>query len=158
MTNKIGKRGESIFSTIISRYINSTGFLFDPLFMGDKFPIIDFYVALFNYTAKKGFFFASVKCTTLGFNADKSLLKIVVNKEDIAELKKFAVPVYLFGIDEREETGYFICANNLDQSANLNGIPTKYPVNSLNIEQLWKEVARYWDGNNEITKFVSHFN
>ena len=158
MSDKIGKRGESIFSTIISRYINAAGFLFAPSFMGDKFPVVDFYVDLLNYPSKRGFFFASVKSTTLGYYPDNSKLKISINRDEIGELKKFPVPVYLFGIDEKAERGYFICGNTLDASLNLNGIPTKYPVDGVNIGQLWKEVADFWDNSNEITKFVSSFN
>jgi hypothetical protein len=157
MSNHIGKRGENIFSTIISRYVPTAGFMLDPTFLGEKFPSVDFHVDLLNYPHKKGFFFASVKTTTRGYNADQSRLKITVDKDEIAELNKFPVPVYLFGIDENEETGFFLNANSLDNTHNLNGIPVDYPVNLDNIERLWKEVANYWDNNNEITKFVSHF-
>src|SRR5690349_22477887 len=113
MGNIIGKRGESIFSTLISRYVDPVGFLLDPTFLGDKFPTVDFYVHLLNYSHKKAFFFASVKTTTLGYNADNTKLKITVEKEELAELIKYQLPVYLFGIDENRETGYFICANKL---------------------------------------------
>ncbi|WP_170971140.1 DUF4365 domain-containing protein [Ilyomonas limi] len=158
MGNVIGKRGESIFSTIISRYVDPAGFLLDPTFLGEKFPIVDFYVHLLNYNIKKAFFFASVKTTTLGYTADNTKLRITVDKAALAELIKYPVPVYLFGIDENEEVGFFICANHMDTNKNLSGIPTLFPVNAINIALLWKEVANYWNNNKEITKFVSHFN
>ena len=158
MSNTIGKRGESIFSTIISRYVHPAGFLLDPAFLGDKFPTIYFYVHLLRYNAAKAFFFASVKATTLGYTANGTKLKITIDKAELTELVKYPVPVYLFGIDENKELGYFICANHLDANNNLNGIPTRFPVNANNINLLWKEVANYWDNNKEFTKFVSHFN
>ena len=158
MGNIIGKRGESIFSTIISRYIHSQGFLLDPTFLGEKFPTIDFYVHLLNRDDIKAFFFASVKTTTLGYYTNNSKLKIALDLSEIVELTKYKMPVYLFGIDESNETGYFICANQLNNSKNLNGISTKFPVNSSNINRLWNEVANYWNNSTEITKFVSHFN
>src|SRR3954462_1465188 len=127
MGNIIGKRGESIFSTLISRYVDPVGFLLDPTFLGDKFPTVDFYVHLLNYNHKKAFFFASVKTTTLGYTADNSKLKIVVDKAELTELLKYSVPVYLFGIDEKEDRGYFVCANHLNANDNLNGIPTRFP-------------------------------
>ena len=40
MSNRIGKRGENIFATIISRNVASKGFLLDPTFLGDKFPTV----------------------------------------------------------------------------------------------------------------------
>ena len=158
MGNVIGKRGESIFSTIISRYVDPAGFLLDPTFLGEKFPTVDFYVHLLNYSHKKAFFFASVKTTTIGYTVDNTKLKITINKAELSELLKYPVPVYLFGIDEQEEKGYFVCANHLDANNNLNGIPTRFPVNAVNVHLLWQEVANYWNNHEEITKFVSHFN
>ncbi len=158
MGNEIGKRGESIFSTIISRYIHPDGFLLDPTFLGDKFPTVDFYIHLLAFANIKGFFFASVKTTTTGYNADQSKLKVVVDKTEITELSKYRVPVYLFGIDEKAETGYFICANSLTITENLNGIPTLFQVNAGNLRLLWQEVSDYWNNQKEMTKFVSHFN
>ena len=35
--NKVGKRGESIFATKISK-----DFILDPSFLGDKYPSVDF--------------------------------------------------------------------------------------------------------------------
>ena len=132
--------------------------MLDPTFLGDKFPTVDFYVHLLNYNTKKAFFFASVKTTTLGYTANNTKLRITVNKAELAELIKYSVPIYLFGIDENEENGYFVCANHLDTTKNLNGISTRFPMNSINIDLLWKEVANYWNNNKEIMKFVSHFN
>jgi hypothetical protein len=93
-SNRIGKRGENIFATIISRNVASRGFLFDPTFLGDKFPTVDFHVDLLQYPYK-AFFYASV-----------------------------------IGIDETQEKGYLISANNLNTSLNISGIPTKFPVSS----------------------------
>lgn len=83
---------------------------------------------------------------------------ITIDKTEIIALQKFMVPVYLFGIDEKSEKGYFINANNLSAQENLNGISTKYPASKHYITLLWKEVSDYWDNNNEITNFVSSFN
>ncbi len=157
MSNRIDKRGENIFATIISRNIAPKGFLLDPTFLGDKFPTVDFHVDLLGYPLK-GFFFASVKTTTLGYYPDGEKIRITIDKSEIAELSKFIMPVYIFGIDEAQEKGYLISANNLDKSMNVNGILIKYPVNNRNIELLWKEVSDYWDNSCEITKFVSSFN
>ncbi len=158
MSNKIGKRGESIFSTIISRFIEPEGQYLEPWFMDSKFPSVDFYVDLLNYPSKRGFFFASVKTTTTGYSGDNKKLLITVDKNELAALKKFTVPVYIFGIDEKSESGYFINANNLSELQGLNGIPVKYNMNKVFLKLSWQEVSEYWDNSREITNFVTSFN
>ena len=156
MSNRIGKRGESIFSTIITRKSSSGKFLFDPTFLGDKFPVVDFYVALLDFPLH-AFFFASVKTTTLGYTAKEGKLKISIDKEEIAELAKSNLPTYIFGVDELIEEGFFIAAADLDTALNFNGMPTIYPVIPGNLELLFKEVAEYWQNSHKNTKFVSSF-
>ena len=75
MSNEIGSRGEFIFAMLLSRRDAVQKSLFKPIFLGDKQPTVDFYVDLLNYPHKKGFFFASVKATTLGYTADGTNLK-----------------------------------------------------------------------------------
>jgi len=115
-------------------------------------------VHLLNYDTKKTFFFASLEINTLGYSADSKKLKIAINKAELTQLDMYPIPFYLFGIDENKVLDYFICANHLDATKNLNGILTRFPVNATNINLLWMEVAKYWKQNKEITKFVSHFN
>lgn len=156
MSNRIGKRGENIFATMITRKSTIGDFLFDPTFLGDKFPTVDFYVALLDYPLK-AFFFASVKTTTLGYTLGGEKLKITIDKEEVAELQKFNLPVYIFGVDEDLEQGFFIAVSELDTALNINGITTRYPITPGNLEQLYKEVADYWNNSHKNTKFVSSF-
>ncbi len=97
MSNEIGSRGEFIFAMLLSRRDAVQKSLFKPIFLGDKQPTVDFYVDLLNYPHKKGFFFASVKATTLGYTADGTKLKILVDKAELSELLKYPTPTYLFG-------------------------------------------------------------
>lgn len=157
MSNDIGSRGESIFGMLLSRYFDSYGSLFKPIFLGDKYPTVDFYVDLLNYSDKKGFFFASIKTTTQGYTAGKNKLKIHVSKEELNELTKFPVPVYIFGIDAIEEKGYFMSANDIDTDKNLNGLSHKYPIDRLHVIELWEEVKQFWDTNSSIYTFTSKF-
>jgi hypothetical protein len=62
----------------------------------------------------------SVKTTTLGYYPGDEKIKITIGKEEVAELTKFPIPVYIFGIDETQEKGYLISANNLNSSLNIN--------------------------------------
>jgi hypothetical protein len=157
MSNRIGKRGENIFATLITRKSTTGNFLFDPTFLGDKFPTVDFYVALLDFPLK-AFFFASVKTTTLGYTAGGEKLRVIIDKKDVAELSAFNLPVYIFGIDEGMEQGFFIAASEFNTSLNINGITTKFPITPGNLEQLYKEVGDYWNNSHKNTKFVSSFN
>jgi hypothetical protein len=157
MSNDIGKRGERIFTVLIGRYFDPNGYLFDPIFLGDKYPTVDFYLDLLNYTDKKGFFFVSVKTTTQGYTSDKSKLKIQVSKEELKELIKYPIPVYLFGIDAVEEKAYFTCVNHINTNINLNGISVGYELNKLSMNLLWEEVKQFWDNNHSIHSFTSKF-
>lgn len=157
MSNDIGKRGERIFTMLSGRYFDPKGYLFDPIFLGDKYPTVDFYVDLLNNKDKKGFFFVSVKTTTQGYTADKTKLKIQVSKEELKELVKYPVPVYLFGIDAEAEKGYFTCVNHIDTNANLNGLSVDYPLDKFYANELWREVKNFWDNHRVIDFFTSKF-
>jgi hypothetical protein len=124
--------------------------------LGDKFPVVDFYLALLDFPLK-AFFFASVKTTTLGYNTKDGKLRIGIGKEELVELAKYNLPVYIFGIDEIGELGYFIAGSELDTALNINGIPTKYPITPSNLERLYREVSEYWQISYKNTKFVSSF-
>ena len=84
MSNDIGKIGERIFTVLIGRYFDQQGYLFDPIFLGDKYPTVDFYVDLLNNQDEKGFFFVSVKTTIQGYSADKKKLKIKANGKEFS--------------------------------------------------------------------------
>jgi hypothetical protein len=83
MAKVIGKRSESICSTIINRYVDAAGFLLDPSFLGEKFPAVDFYVHLLNYDMDKAFLFSSVKTTSVWYTADNTKLKITVDHAEL---------------------------------------------------------------------------
>ena len=157
MSNDIGKIGERIFTVLIGRYFDPNGYLFDPIFLGDKYPTVDFYVDLLNNQEEKGFFFVSVKTTTQGYSADKTKLKIHVSKEELKALTKYPVPVYLFGIDAVEEKGYFTCVNHIDTNSNLSGLPVAYPLEITYMNTLWNEVKQFWNANHSIDSFTSKF-
>lgn len=157
MSNDIGKRGERIFTVLLGRYFEPNGYLFDPIFLGDKYPTVDFYVDLLNYPDKKGFFFVSVKTTTQGYTADKTKLKIQVSKEELRELVKYPIPVYLFGIDAVNEKGYFTCVNHIDTGNNLSGLSVEYPLERAFVNELWEEIRCFWDKNKSIDSFTSKF-
>jgi len=52
--DQIGKRGESLFTAMITRPCYNRMWFMDT-FMGDKYPTIDFYVDLIDPTAERAF-------------------------------------------------------------------------------------------------------
>jgi hypothetical protein len=156
MTNMIGKRGEILFSFLISQPGERGVYCLDPSFLGDKYPTIDFIVDLLNYPGKRSFFFASVKATQRGMDGEQRL-RVQVSKQDLGRLQSFGVPVYLFGVDETGEQVYFLCANNLDATQDLRGMPTRHLLTAASVEKLWQEVGEFWDKCENIRSFFSKF-
>lgn len=69
---------------------------------GTNIPLLIFHISLLGYTNKQEFSFANVKTTEKG--VAKGKLQDGVSKADVLELKKFTVPVYLFGVDHRNQS------------------------------------------------------
>jgi len=155
--NRIGKRAENIFSVLIGKYIsNKDCHLLYPEFLGDKYPSVDFIVDLEKYDKSKAFFFVSVRSTRNGYSQKEHNLKVQFPKDDLDELKKMPVPTYLVGIDEKDEKGFILSVQGINEP-NLSSLTTQFPINEQNIEILWSEVKSYWDSSNELTQFVSKF-
>ena len=152
-SNKIGKRGESIFSTKISK-----GFILDPSFLGDKYEAIDFIIDLNSLPNHKAFFFVSVKTTSNAkYSPKNNRLKIQVNKKQLGELKKLKIPTYIVGVDEKKEKAFIISVKGIKVDS-ISSIPTSFSLNQKkNIQDLWNEVKEYWDDLKHIKANTSKF-
>jgi len=144
-SNEIGVRGESIFSSRISK-----GLLLVPSFLGDKYNAVDFIVNLSNCPRQKAFFFVSVKTTNRPkYTSKLRRLRISVTRKQLSSLKKIRIPVYIVGVDATTEVGYIISASRLKKKS-LNSIPTAFPITHLeNIKMLWEEVKAFWDNSKD---------
>jgi hypothetical protein len=151
-SNAIGKRGESIFEVLLTKYIaQKKRRLFDIAFLGDKFPTVDFYVELLNGGATKAFFFASVKSTR------QPSLNISVPFRELKELSRYDVPTYIFGIDEKRENGYLLFANPLSLLRRAVRIPMRHRIDDAALIKLYDEVNGFWRNSHHIQKFTSKF-
>jgi hypothetical protein len=159
MKNIIGNRGEYIFAELITEK-TSDGYLFNPAFLGEKWPTSDFYVELFM-TDKPMFCFFQIKSTSNGYSKKEKKLKANITKEDLKKLSNLPAPSYVIGIDEQEKKGFIISANGIAIKA-INTLPTKHPINEENIKKLWTEVKDFWENSqNNYYKdhdFNSNFN
>ncbi len=159
MKNIIGNRGEYIFAELITEKTDN-GYLFNPAFLGEKWPAYDFYVELFK-TDKPMFCFFQVKSTSKGYTKKNNKLKANITKEDLTKLSNLPAPSYVIGIDEKDKKGFIISANGLTIKS-INALPTKYPINEENIKKLWNEVKDFWENSNtnnyKAKTFSSGFN
>ncbi len=159
MKNIIGNRGEYIFAELITEKTDD-GYLFNPAFLGEKWPTSDFFVELFN-TEKPMFCFFQVKSTSEGYTKKEKKLKANISKADLKKLSYLPAPSYVIGIDEQLKKGFIISANGVTIKA-INTLPTKFPINEENIKKLWKEVKDFWEksaiNDYKDNSFKSNFN
>ena len=142
--NNTGVRGESIFMTRITQFDLIEGF-----FLGDKAPIVDFYLDIIEGNESYQFL-VQVKSTTLGYDGNGNL-KVSVPKGKYKKLQKKKMPTYVAGVDVNKEVVYLCSAFQEDKV--LSSMPTKYclkqsrPSRSRKtLELLRKDVIRYWSG------------
>jgi hypothetical protein len=115
---------------------------FEPHFLGDKFPTIDFLVELVGDPNGRPFFLAQVKSTRRGYTNERKL-RISTSKRDLRRLASFPLPTYLIGIDERNQMGYILAADSAFRRG-ISSMETTYPLQVENLQRLWDEVHTYW--------------
>jgi len=148
----VGKRGERIFSVLITRWCDGTPW-FDDVFLGEKQPTKDFIVNLIEPTSGDACFYVQVKATRRGYvgtGADRKLI-VRVSKKDVQKLRKAPGPAFVVGIDIDAERGFIVSINDSTKGG-LNGISVRHPLNCHTIKKLWKEVDDYWKGRQMLMK------
>lgn len=151
----IGNRGQAIFYALMTDFAPPNQPIFRPHPLGDKFPTLDYHVELIGSKKRGRYFFAQIKATTLGYTVRERRLRISVSKTDIQRMLVFPAPTYLFGIDERQKVG-FISSINEGSARAVNGLSTRFPINSANLRILWAEVDRFWE-DRDMRLIGSHF-
>jgi hypothetical protein len=143
MTDELGQRGESLFSVIITRFYGRPKPVFRPQFLGDKRPVVDFFVELIGDSLNsRPYFFVQVKSTRLGYNT-KNRLKIRVPATEMRNLASLPAPTYIVGIDDIQERGYIVSANG-EYSGSISSLSTKHTLNRETQDMLWEEVKNFW--------------
>lgn len=143
MSDAIGQRGEAIAYVLLTKLHPTRGQLFRPQFLGDKWPFVDYLVALEDAGPLTPFFFVQVKTTRKGYTAKGKRLKVNVSESHIFGLASYPAPVYIIGVDEVSEAGYIVSANGENLSS-LSSLSTEFPINATNQDRLWNEVRAYW--------------
>ncbi len=100
LTNVIGSRGENIVQLCLTDYNYFPRPLFQPGFLGDKWPAIDFFVELTEVPGKRLYFFCQAKATTATIPVGSTSLVISSKKKDIERLLEIPGPTYILGVHE----------------------------------------------------------
>ena len=144
MKNVIGQRGEAKLQLCLTDYENYRSPLFNPGFLGDKWPVIDYYVEVLR-THRKCFFFAQAKSTTRSLTATHLLISS--KKSDIQGLKKIPGPTYMFGIHEPSGRIFVICVNAQTPRKAITRIPLANELTPSRLMDLHQEVKKFWQTN-----------
>jgi hypothetical protein len=143
----IGKRGESIVVNLLTRPNRNGEPLFQPQFLGDKYPMIDFFVELLGVpTAPTPLFLVQAKTTTRGLTARERKLRIQVTPAQMNGLVAYPAPTYIIGIDDPAEQAYLFAAV-AGGAPHLSSLPTTHPLHQTTLQSLYNEVRLFWQTN-----------
>lgn len=139
----LGKRGESIAFVRLTEVCQANDLpYFLPHFLGDKAPLFDALVELVDAGKSTPLFFAQVKSTREGYQAN-GRLKVEVAKEDVEKMVKYPAPTYVIGVDEKQEKAYVVAVLG-DMETKISSLSTAHPLNCGTLKMLWEEVRDYW--------------
>jgi len=137
-------RGESIFFVALTKLYGRPDPLFNPRFLGEKYPSVDYIVELIAPSAQViPYFFVQVKATRAGYTKRDHRLKVKISDKDVARLAALPAPTYLVGVDEVSETAYLVSANGRSRKG-LSSLSTQFRLNQQRQDLLFQEVLQFW--------------
>lgn len=153
-SQSVGRWGERFFDAKMSELTNGRS-LFIPQFLGDTWPLVDYYVELHRAGSWNPFFFVQVKATTKGLTASGNLDIPTVNRDEIESLAARPAPSYVAGIDVSTKTIYLLAVTGKTIQP-MNSMPTDHAINEVTRETLFDEVQHYWS-KHQAPHVDSHF-
>ncbi len=87
-----GSRGEKIVDLCLTEYSSFPAPLFEPTFLGAKWPALDFYVELRTANGAGFFFFGQAKSTAAALKSRARVLCISTDRDDIDKLRRIPAP------------------------------------------------------------------
>lgn len=140
----IGFRGEKITELALTDYSAFKRPLFQPGFLGDKWPTIDFYVELNSVRGKRPYFFVQTKATKSKITSSSTSLTISTRKSDIERLLKIPGPTYIIGVHEPTKRAFIRSVHTGLPIQSISRIPLSYELTSTNLRKLHSEVNAFW--------------
>lgn len=152
--NVIGSSGENIAKAILEYFP-----IFKVVFLGEKFPIVDFYVEI-DEDNKSYPFLVQVKATTSDLTKRK-YLRVSVPKVKYGSLHKKPIPTYVGGVHIDSSTLYI--TPTITGKEKLSSIAPKCILSLNNQEKTLESVTRikhdviaYWDCLNAFEKKMEY--
>jgi hypothetical protein len=140
----VGSRGEKIAELALTNYSAFSRPLFQPGFLGDKWPSIDFYVELNSVRGKRPYFFVQTKATRTRITGQSKSLKISTTGKDIERLLKIPGPTYIIGVHEPTMRVFIRSVHAGLPLTAITRIPIAYELTSANLRILHNEVKNFW--------------
>ena len=128
----------------MTEYANFPAPLFQLTHLGDKWPVVDYYVEVTTVHDKRPFFFLQAKATA-ATNPQKTL-RISTTKNDIAGLLKIPAPTYILGVHEPSKRVFIRSVHDGVALKAITRIPIAYELSDDNLKILHDEVVRFWRG------------
>jgi len=138
----IGKRGENIIELCLTDYANFSSPLFSPTHLGDKWPVVDYYVEIETVQGKRPFFFVQAKATAA--TSPGTSLRISSTKDDVAGLLQIPAPTYILGVHEPSKRVFIRSVHDGVAVKAITRIPVAYELTGKNLKLLHDEVVRFW--------------
>lgn len=140
-----GFRGEKLTELALTDYSQFSKPLFQPGFLGDKWPAIDFYVELTNVRGKRPYFFVQTKATTSQLTGNSTNLNVTTRKNDIERLLKIPGPTYIVGVHEPTKRVFIRSVHTGLPKKAITRIPIAYELSAANLRVLHNEVRDFWN-------------
>jgi hypothetical protein len=143
----IGSRGEHKLVLCLTNYEPYRRPLFRAGFLGDKWPVIDFYVELLGSKKNKPFFLAQAKSTARHLNRNARHIRISSKKTDIRGLIKMPGPTYMFAIHEPTGRVFVQSVHSGTPVRAITMIDVANELTPLRLRDLHNEVKVFWNSN-----------
>lgn len=145
-----GSRGEKIVDLCLTDYSGFAAPLFEPAFLGAKWPALDFYVELRTAAGAGRFFLGQAKATAVPLKPKAKVLHISTDKDDIDRLLLIPAPTYIMGVHEPTKRVFVRAVHSATPSKAITSIPLTHELTSVNLQRLHDEVVAHW---NSVTPF-----
>lgn len=139
-----GSRGEKIVDLCLTDYSAFAAPLFEPAFLGDKWPALDFYVELRTMGGSGLFFFGQAKSTASVLSKRARVLPISTDRDDINRLRRIPAPTYILGVHEPSKRVFIRAVHSATPNKAITSIPLTNELTSANLQVLHDEVVTHW--------------
>ena len=139
-----GFRGEKIIELCLTEYSSFARPLFQPGFLGDKWPAIDFYVELQGLRGKRPSFLLQSKSTSAHLAPGARSLRISSTGNDVARLLQIPGPTYILVVHEPSRRVFAKSVHTGVAIKGIRAIPLSNELTAANLQKLFDEVRDYW--------------